>query len=203
MSLEAQAQEEQFDLALLNSLEIDVVSRIGDSNVPDDLIVQLGKTLQIASRIHDLDLQREAASSNFSSPRSSIASHPETNGKAAKSKTHGRSESKDFKPAGKVNGHVDIPDGGTSTGKLLPRERFSYWCFDLLFLICSDVVKGRIKVGSDKGGFMSLTGFLHLRTRRATEACGGSGSAIVVVPVPFCACELRGGCEVEGQSAVP
>ncbi|KAG8975493.1 hypothetical protein FRC05_005562 [Tulasnella sp. 425] len=141
MSLEAQAQEEQFDLALLNSLEIDVVSRIGDSNVPDDLIVQLGKTLQIASRIHDLDLQREAASSNFSSPRSSIASHPETNGKAAKSKTHGRSESKDFKPAGKVNGHVDIPDGGTSTGKLLPRERFSYWCFDLLFLICSDVVK--------------------------------------------------------------
>jgi len=25
----------------------------------------------------------------------------------------------------------------------LPRERFSYWCFDLLFLICSDTAKDR------------------------------------------------------------
>ncbi|KAG9017683.1 hypothetical protein FRB90_000273 [Tulasnella sp. 427] len=142
MSLEAQSQEEQFDLALLNSLEIDIVPRIGDSNVPDDLIVQLGKTLQIASRIHDLDLQREAASSSaVSTPRSSIASPTEGNGKVTKAKAHGRSESKDFKGSGKVNGHVGIPDGGTSTGKLLPRERFSFWCFDLLFLICSDVVQ--------------------------------------------------------------
>ena len=34
--------------------------------------------------------------------------------------------------------------GATQNVLLLPRERFSYWCFDLLFLICSDVAKGTL-----------------------------------------------------------
>jgi len=33
---------------------------------------------------------------------------------------------------------TDVSDhGSTELGQLVPRERFSYWCFDLLFLICS------------------------------------------------------------------
>ena len=32
--------------------------------------------------------------------------------------------------------------GSTDFGNMVPRERFSFWCFDLLFLICSDVTKG-------------------------------------------------------------
>ena len=32
--------------------------------------------------------------------------------------------------------------GTTQMAQLLPRERFSYWCFDLLFFVCSDVAKG-------------------------------------------------------------
>jgi hypothetical protein len=32
--------------------------------------------------------------------------------------------------------------GSTDFGNMVPRERFSYWCFDLLFLICSDVTRG-------------------------------------------------------------
>jgi len=33
--------------------------------------------------------------------------------------------------------------GSTASGAPLPRERFSYWCFDLLFLICSDTSKNQ------------------------------------------------------------
>ncbi|KAJ7597649.1 guanine nucleotide exchange factor in Golgi transport N-terminal-domain-containing protein [Mycena floridula] len=33
---------------------------------------------------------------------------------------------------------VKVHHGSTEHGLLLPRERFSYWCFDLLFLICSN-----------------------------------------------------------------
>jgi hypothetical protein len=32
--------------------------------------------------------------------------------------------------------------GKTDIGTLVPRGRFSYWCFDLLFLICSDATTG-------------------------------------------------------------
>jgi hypothetical protein len=36
--------------------------------------------------------------------------------------------------------------GLTDFGNMVPRERFSYWCFDLLFLICSDVTRGRTRL---------------------------------------------------------
>lgn len=38
---------------------------------------------------------------------------------------------------------VDVESvGSTATGDVVPRERFSYWCFDLLFLICSSMTSG-------------------------------------------------------------
>ena len=39
-------------------------------------------------------------------------------------------------------GNIAIGMGTTSSGRFVPRERFSYWCFDLLFLICSDISQG-------------------------------------------------------------
>lgn len=145
MPLEAQENEEKFDLALLNSLEIDIVPRFGDPRIPDDLLVQLGRTLQIASRIHDLDLQRDAALARPDTPVSPPPNGTLPNGKSKKS--HSRSASKSFSPV-----TTAIPEGSTSTGKLLPRERFSYWCLDLLFLVCSDRVKG-LRWGPNRSGF--------------------------------------------------
>jgi hypothetical protein len=34
--------------------------------------------------------------------------------------------------------------GSTAPARGVSRERFSYWCLDLLFLICSDTSKGRV-----------------------------------------------------------
>lgn len=36
--------------------------------------------------------------------------------------------------------------GSTVVLRVVPRERFSYWCLDLLFLICSDVRKGTLRL---------------------------------------------------------
>ena len=38
--------------------------------------------------------------------------------------------------------------GTTAENIELPRERFAYWAFDLLFLICSDSGKGKQSRGS-------------------------------------------------------
>ncbi|KAJ7054837.1 hypothetical protein C8F01DRAFT_1161520 [Mycena amicta] len=48
------------------------------------------------------------------------------------------SGSRDFE---KIDLETMYDNGTTETGTLVPRERFSYWCFDLLFLVCSDTTK--------------------------------------------------------------
>ncbi|TCD65014.1 hypothetical protein EIP91_003335 [Steccherinum ochraceum] len=121
--LDVQEAEENFDLALIASLEIDVVPHLGDSRVPDDVVSQLAKVLSQGSRLRDAD---DLADLSFVSP---------------KSKTSGRL-SPDFE---KVDfGSEESTLGTTEAGKFLPRERFSYWCFDLLFLICSDVAQDQV-----------------------------------------------------------
>ena len=34
--------------------------------------------------------------------------------------------------------------GSTAPIREVSRERFSYWCLDLLFLVCSDTSKGKV-----------------------------------------------------------
>ncbi|KAF5376426.1 hypothetical protein D9615_008633 [Tricholomella constricta] len=111
--LEEQEAEENFDLALIASLEIDVAPHLGDSRVPDDLVCQLAKILHQGSRLYDS--QSEGVS----------GSNSPTNGQ-----TSGKVEAVD------VQNQYEL--GSTESGPLVPRERFSYWCFDLLFLICSN-----------------------------------------------------------------
>lgn len=116
-----QEAEESFDLALIASLEVDVVPHIGDPRVPDSLVSQLGKILQQGSKLYDMDDGRP------SSPTYSI---------------NGMSSSRDssFEKVDLRNESANA--FGTTEGlALLPRERFSYWCFDLLFLICNDAMQ--------------------------------------------------------------
>lgn len=112
--LEKQEAEENFDLALIGALEIDVVPHLGDKRVPDPLVGQLAKVLQQGSQLYEAEV-----SSNPHSPTSS--------------------GSREFEKIEMDDG--PYTNGSTQSGALLPRERFSYWCFDLLFLICSNTTK--------------------------------------------------------------
>jgi hypothetical protein len=116
--LDVQEAEEAFDLALISSLEIDVVPHLGGSKLPDEVVSQLGKVLQRGSQVYE------------SAPGSSIGrseSPEEKNGK-----------SPDYNNGFKESEFVGTTDSRTLT----PREKFSYRCFELLFLICSDTTKG-------------------------------------------------------------
>ena len=125
--MEVQDAEEEFDLAYIKVLQANIFPYLGDSRVPDDLISQFGKMLQNASRLHRLDIDR---------PRS-----PESiGGKTLVEEHHG-----------KLRGLREFDDldftqmvGTTVPMVQLPRERFAYWCFDLLFLICSNSQDGRL-----------------------------------------------------------
>lgn len=116
-SLEDQEAEESFDLSLISSLEIDLVPHLGDMRVPDHLIAQLAKILHKGSQLYkssvDLSLPNSPSTDTANVSDDSRDSH-------------------DFEK-------VDLDIGTTAPGILVPRERFSFWCFDLLFLICSNV----------------------------------------------------------------
>ena len=115
--MEEQEAEENFDLALIASLEIDVTPYLGDSRVPDYLVSQLAQILHRGSVLYEFELEAIDAKISVNGAHST-----------------GKVESVD------VNRQHDL--GSTEFGSLVPRERFSYWCFDLLFLICSSTTSG-------------------------------------------------------------
>lgn len=128
MPPEVQEAEENFDLALIASLEIDVVPHLGDVRVPDHLIMQLAKVLHLGSKLREFD----DASPPLTPPP--LTTPPKKGSRTARS-------SDSFEKLD-VTGDRNYTVGTTDSGTSLPRERFSYWCFDLLFLICSDTAKG-------------------------------------------------------------
>ena len=130
LPLETQKSEENFDLALIASLEIDVVPHLGDSRVPDYLVLQLGKMLQFGSQLQQPE--------DGHRPEAEVSDPGATKPKSDSGK----------KLSKKCNDAPKTEIGTTRPGKLVPRERFSYWCFDLLLLICSDVAKGVVTIGS-------------------------------------------------------
>ncbi|KAI0354523.1 hypothetical protein OH77DRAFT_1548844 [Trametes cingulata] len=131
LPLDVQEAEENFDLSLVASLEIDVVPYLGDGSVPDYIVSQLARVLQQGSRL------RESEDDLPPSP-SSLPDLPKPVGQ--------RGEDRPPIESHKLDGFGDgtIGMGTTATGRFLPRERFSYWCFDLLFLICSDTSQDQI-----------------------------------------------------------
>ena len=112
--LEEQEEEETFDLSLISALEIDVVPYVGDSRIPDYLVSQLGSILHQGSRLH-------RTTDRPNSNAGQVNSYPAVE-KIEKDKNHNK--------------------GTTEMGTVVPHERFSYWCFDLLFLLCSNTTKG-------------------------------------------------------------
>lgn len=131
--LETQESEENFDLALIASLEIDVVPYLGDSRVPDYLILQLGKMLHSGSQLQQPEDGQDLGVKTPDAAPPDVAKLKSRNGK------------KSLSGGSRI---VEVETGTTRSGKLVPRERFSYWCFDLLLLICSDVAKGMVSYGS-------------------------------------------------------
>ncbi|KZT05808.1 uncharacterized protein LAESUDRAFT_779842 [Laetiporus sulphureus 93-53] len=119
--LDVQEEEENFDLALLAALEIDVISYLGEACIPDYLILQLARILHQGSRLRDED--------NYLPPSPKSISEG-----------LGKRLSQEFETIERF-GDPELAVGSTEAGRALPRERFSYWCFDLLFLICSDTAK--------------------------------------------------------------
>jgi len=116
-SLSEQDDEENFDLCLISSLETDVIPCLGDDRVPDYLITQLAKVLQQGSQLL-LNESDDEYPPSLTKPDTKSASR-----------------------AGKADNERM---GSTAPVRGVSRERFSYWCLDLLFLICSDTSKGRI-----------------------------------------------------------
>ncbi|KZT66278.1 hypothetical protein DAEQUDRAFT_470892 [Daedalea quercina L-15889] len=128
LPLDVQEAEENFDLALVAALEIDVVPYLGEPCIPDYLIVQLSRVLHQGSQIRDADDDLPP------SPASITDSHWDT---------RTRRLSQEFEKVEKFGADV-VALGTTESGHFRPRERFSYWCLDLLFLVCSDTAKDRI-----------------------------------------------------------
>lgn len=118
MPLEEQEAEELFDLSLIAALEIDVVPYLADERVPDYVVVQLAKTLHRGSQMYFA----EDGATDCSSV--SALSNADTDSS--------------------ISTKVDGAMGPTLYTRTFPRERFSYWCFDLLFLICSDTIQGLV-----------------------------------------------------------
>ncbi|KAJ4490805.1 hypothetical protein J3R30DRAFT_3752338 [Lentinula aciculospora] len=112
-SLDIQEDEENFDLALIAALEIDVVPHLRSRRIPDSIFTQLAKVLAQGSWLYDPSLT------------------PGPEGDVGR-------ESSEY-----IHVHADqhYSHGSTDPGHSLPRERFSYWCFDLLFLICSNTTR--------------------------------------------------------------
>ncbi|GAA5902486.1 Mon2p [Sporobolomyces salmoneus] len=142
-SLETLHEEENFDLSLLLTLEQDVLPHVGSSLVPDELIRTLGKTLQLASRLYELDVpraRRERTLAHKRSFTSSIVSiddfTPPPTPPEPRFDSDSDRQAKEF-----VRGTtVEVVEVG--------RERFAYWAFDLLFDLCSDHDQERRRIAA-------------------------------------------------------
>ncbi|KAF8129901.1 hypothetical protein EV363DRAFT_1399707 [Boletus edulis] len=119
-SLEEQESEENFDLALISTLEIDLVPHLGGPRVPDYLVGQLAKILHQGSQLYKFPTHTPRSNSPGGDWISMGSSH---------------NSREEFEK-------LDLESlGSTATEEVVPRERLSYWCFDLLFLICSNVTQ--------------------------------------------------------------
>ncbi|KIM30394.1 hypothetical protein M408DRAFT_21910 [Serendipita vermifera MAFF 305830] len=115
--------DEIFDHAFIATIKSHITPYLGNKRITDDIIIDFGKILQHASKIHEV-----GATPLFDDTRtSSEQNQPDVHQEISSPMPY-----KGFK----IHELVDVV-GTTSGFNILPRERFSYWCFDLLFLLCS------------------------------------------------------------------
>ncbi|KAI5120993.1 hypothetical protein M0805_000454 [Coniferiporia weirii] len=152
LSAEEQDVEEMFDLSLIVALETDVVPFLADARVSDYVIGQLAKLLHQGSTLYAVE--DGTPDDPLSTSHSVTTSESTTSTKVVDS------------------------FGSTMNIAAIPRERFSYWCLDLLFLICSDVTKDEENLRR-RVAALSLPTLLHrcqtaLLSYLADEALRGS-----------------------------
>lgn len=112
---------------------------VGTSKVPAEAIKQLAEAISQASQLR-LPHQEESHS-DLLSPSISIGD--------SLTSTHKDSSYLDVREAALVE------DGTTVDDADMPRERFAYWCLDLLFLMCaksSNAEEGKLKASVGLGG---------------------------------------------------
>lgn len=156
--LEMQESEENFDLALVAALEIDVVPYLGDPSVSDYLITQVAKLLHQGSCLREVESFEPPSPPPTTDPKPGNNEKPDRHRKKMSKKRASVTESPTIDKFGAAESDI----GTTDPGQFLPRERFSYWCFDLLFLVCSETSKGKSK---GRIPSLSLSDLLYLSSR--------------------------------------
>lgn len=102
--------------------------------MPSDVILSLVQALRDASRLHEPAGDRSVGKS--SSPSLTAVSSRDSGD--ARSNASSRMASDHYMQAS-----ADTTlDGTTMDDEELPRERFAYWCLDLLFLMCNRASEG-------------------------------------------------------------
>lgn len=121
------------------TLQVDILPKLGRPKVPTDAIASLAQALRDASRLHQLALDWSEAS--LASPSLTAASSGQSlNRKPAAAFV----SASDFKSRSSSDGTLD---GTTIDDEELPRERFAYWCLDLLFHMCTRAQDGEYQKG--------------------------------------------------------
>ncbi|KAK0540712.1 Endocytosis and vacuole integrity protein [Tilletia horrida] len=130
-------QDEVFDLLLITTFEKNILPFLGDAQVPSELIVTFSVVLAQATKLYTLTTLAHAADG--------------TSKKSTASKGHNAKSSGSGASVFRGNGY-----GTTADIVPTPRLHFAYWAFDLLFLMCSSVVKDDKEPGRRRVAALAL-----------------------------------------------
>ncbi|KAL0563857.1 Endocytosis and vacuole integrity protein [Marasmius crinis-equi] len=162
--LSVQETEENFDLALFSSLEIDVLPYLGDARIPDDVVRMLHNMLNQGSGLYsgDYGVGTFSRSRTPEPPESRHSKPPSPNSKSLRTSLSGEWVDVNKRLGRGSKHHNDV-------ASLAPRERFSYWChFDLFFIVCSDVTKDQEPIRKR----LAALSLISLSTRCKTTLVG-------------------------------
>lgn len=133
LSLAEQQADEDFDLAVLATVELHLLPQLGFSSVPADAITSLAKSLRDASRLYDLALDDGDDFAGLASPTMTLVNSTES--KEARLLD-------DYDAQAAADSFESELDGTTIGERERPRERFAYWAWNLLFLMCQSFEDG-------------------------------------------------------------
>lgn len=117
------AEDEEFDHAFIANIETYVYPNLGSPRIPESIIINFGTVLQHASKVHEPRSITHLPLLDDASDEGSIVA------------VEGDSTLKSRKGFDEAE-LLDVVSLTVHT-HILPREQFSYWCFDLLILLCS------------------------------------------------------------------
>ncbi|CAI2181355.1 20085_t:CDS:10 [Funneliformis geosporum] len=124
IKIDQQDTDEAFDMKFLFRLQSDVMIHMGRPRVPQNLIMDLIKTIQEGSQLYSSDVERQGVMNGYLDKPLPV---PVPNGAS--------SHQKKSKPPEKLSEKVE-----GVTAKIIPvaKERFAYACLQCLFDLCSE-----------------------------------------------------------------